>query len=111
MINIVVLPLVLVGLLSNPEFVQCHLAKRVKIQDPPKEKNPSSSPFFTKVSILLVYVTVPTQVAPTANWATVPKDSLSKKERYRLFSQKMEIFFLRAIGFTEKSFPLIRSAG
>ena len=32
MINLVVLPLVLAGLLSNPEFVQCHLAKRVKIQ-------------------------------------------------------------------------------
>ena len=32
MINLVVLPLVLAGLLSNPEFVQCHLAKRVKVQ-------------------------------------------------------------------------------
>ena len=32
MINLVVLPLVLAGLLSSPEFVQCHLAKRVKIQ-------------------------------------------------------------------------------
>jgi len=32
MINLVVLPLVLAGLLSNPEFVRCHLAKRVKIQ-------------------------------------------------------------------------------
>ena len=32
MINIIVLPLVLAGLLSSPEFVTCHLAKRVKIQ-------------------------------------------------------------------------------
>ena len=32
MFNIIVLPLVLAGLLSHPEFVQCHLAKRVKIQ-------------------------------------------------------------------------------
>jgi hypothetical protein len=48
-------------------------------------------------------------VAPIKKIATLPIGVSSIKDKYRLFSQKMEIFFRNAIGLTENSEPFMSS--